>query len=330
MGILPAAATAHGRAGVVSERMLSDRLMELVVHSDALHADVGVRLLLPKDWHAKPGKKWPTLYLLHGCCTVQDGHVEWTTYSDVAEYTANLDALIVMPEGGDVGFYSDWLSGPAWETFHLTELRRLLERQYRSGEDRAIAGLSMGGFGALSYAARNPGMFKAAASYSGLVHTTHQGLATAAGIQGLVASYGEDPTALWGDPVTQASTWAAHNPYDLARRLRGLPVFLSTGNGEPGPLDPPGSAPDVREQVLGGQSVALAERLEAVGAKKVTTCFYGAGTHTWPYWERELHRSLPMLMRAIGVRFVAPTAAPRAADCTGQLSQNDPNMSFRG
>jgi S-formylglutathione hydrolase FrmB len=285
--------------------MLGDRLVELVVRSAALRADVGVRLLLPKDWNTQPGKEWPTLYLLHGCCTVQDGHVEWTTYSDVAEYTANLNALIVMPEGGDVGFYSDWLSGPAWETFHLTELRELLERQYRSGEDRAIAGLSMGGFGALSYAARNPGMFKAVASYSGLVHTTHQGQATTAGIQDMLASYGADPQALWGDPMTQDRIWAAHNPYDLAWRLRGVPVFLSAGNGQPGPLDPPGSPPDVREQALGPQSVVMAERLTAAGAK-LTTCLYGAGTHTWPYWERELHRSLPMLMRSIGVQFVPP------------------------
>jgi diacylglycerol O-acyltransferase/trehalose O-mycolyltransferase len=318
--VMPASpvAASSGRATVVSERMLSDRLVELVVRSTALRAEAGVRLLLPKDWNTKPGKKWPTLYLLHGCCTVRDGHVEWTTYSDVAEYTADLNALIVMPEGGDVGFYSDWLAGPAWETFHLTELRQLLEQRYRSGKDRVVAGLSMGGFGALSYAARNPGMFKAAAAYSGLVHTTHQGQSTTAGIQGLLASYGADPQALWGDPVTQARIWAAHNPYDLAWRLRGIPVFMSAGNGQPGPLDPSGTAPDVREQVLGEQAVVTAERLKAVGAKSLTTCFYGAGTHTWPYWERELHRSLPMLMRAVDVRFTPPaTAAMQAAQPAG-------------
>lgn len=208
--------------------------MELVVRSPALGAEVGVQLLLPKNWAREPHKRWPTLYLLHGCCTVGDGQVEWTTYSDVEAYTRDLDALIVMPEAGDVGFYSDWLDGPAWETFHLTELRHLLERQYRSGDDRPIAGLSMGGFGTLSYVARHPGMFKAAAAYSGLVHTTYQSPLTQQGLQGLVAAYGADPNALWGDPTTHARAWAAHNPYDLARRLRGIPIFLSTGDGRPG------------------------------------------------------------------------------------------------
>jgi S-formylglutathione hydrolase FrmB len=88
-----------------------------------------------------------------------------------------------------------------------------------------------------------------------------------------------------------------------------MPVFLSAGDGQPGPLDPPGAQPDPAEQALGAQAVVTADRLRAAGAR-VTTCLYGAGTHTWPYWERELHRSLPMLMRAIGVRFTPPNPPP--------------------
>ena len=69
-----------------------------------------------------------------------------------------------MPEAGQVGFYSDWRArsgGPSrWETFHLTELRQLLERDWRAGNRRVVAGLSMGGLGAMAYAARHPGMFR--------------------------------------------------------------------------------------------------------------------------------------------------------------------------
>ncbi|RZQ63914.1 alpha/beta hydrolase [Amycolatopsis suaedae] len=296
----PASATGD-RATVVSERMVGDRLLELVVRSDALRAEVGVRLLLPQGWRARQGHRWPTLYLLHGCCGQKGGgHRDWTEKTDVAEHTRDLDALIVMPDGGQAGFYSDWLDGPAWETFHLTELRRLLERRYRSGPARAVAGLSMGGFGALSYAARHPGMFRAAASYSGVVHTTYQGPRTTDALRQIVRNFGADPDGLWGDPVADARIWAAHNPFDLARRLRGIPVYLSTGDGRPGPLDPSGSGHDGLEQLLGEQAVALAHRLDQVGVRVVTS-FYGPGRHTWPYWERELHRSLPMLMRSIGV-----------------------------
>jgi S-formylglutathione hydrolase FrmB len=66
--------------------------------------------------------------------------------------------LIVMPDGGKLGFYTDWWahggSKPGWETFHLVELAQILERGPHAADRRAIAGLSMGGFGAMSYAGR--------------------------------------------------------------------------------------------------------------------------------------------------------------------------------
>ncbi|WP_279580200.1 alpha/beta hydrolase [Fodinicola feengrottensis] len=110
-----------------------------------------------------------------------------------------------MPEGGPAGFYSNWWNhgergAPAWETFHLTELRQLLERGYGAGTRRVIAGLSMGGFGALSYAARHPGMFRAAASYSGVIDTTYVDakINSPQVIMQIVGATGADPSALWG------------------------------------------------------------------------------------------------------------------------------------
>ncbi len=292
--------TAPARSGawVVHEEHLSDRLLELTVHSDAIGHDVGVRLLLPPAWQRFPHREWPTLYLLHGCCDGDTGYRSWTNLTDAEALTAHTNVLVVMPEAGPAGFYSDWLTGPAWETFHLTELRRLVEREYRSGHERAIAGLSMGGFGALTYAARHPGMFRAAASYSGVVHTRFESPAGEELVANLVRGTGGDPAALWGDPAARPDVWAAHNPYDLAGRLRGIPVYLSAGNGQPGPLDPPDASPDGLEEFLGAQSVALADRLRAEHVA-VRTDFYGPGRHAWPYWQRALHRSLPMLVRAI-------------------------------
>ncbi len=298
LGTAPPATAERAGAHVVSAQRLDDRLVELTVHSPAVGRDVGVRLLLPPDYDRRPHQRWPTLYLLHGCCDGDTGYRSWTNNTDVEELSARTNVLVVMPEAGPAGFYSDWLSGPAWETFHLTELRRLVERDYRSGPRRAVAGLSMGGFGALSYAARHPGLFRAAASYSGVVHPTYQGPRSTDLVRRIVGGTGADPLALWGDPVADADVWAAHNPYDLARKLRGVRVYLSTGNGEPGPLDPPGAGFDGLEQLLGEQSVALADRLRAAGVR-VRTDFYGPGRHTWPYWERALHRSFPMLVAAL-------------------------------
>jgi diacylglycerol O-acyltransferase/trehalose O-mycolyltransferase len=285
-------------ARVVAQQQVGPRLVDLTVQSHALGRTAKVRLLTPDGWQERrPGERWPVLYLLHGCC---DTYESWTRETDVEELRGLRGVLVVMPEAGPVGWYSDWWNHdaggpPAWETFHLGELRRLLERGFGAGHRRGVAGLSMGGAGALTYAARHPGVFRAVASYSGVVHPLQPGWP--AGFLGLLQSFGEDPLALWGDPVAQRQIWEAHDPYYLAERLRHTPLFLSVGDGTAGPFDPPGTF-DELEAALSQQNQALAERLEQVGAR-LRTDFYGPGTHSWPYWQRELHRSLPMLLGAL-------------------------------
>jgi diacylglycerol O-acyltransferase/trehalose O-mycolyltransferase len=214
---------------------------------------------------------------------------------------------VVMPEAGQVGFYSDWHNGgrggpPRWETFHPSELRRLLERDWRASTRRAVAGVSMGGLGAITYAPRHPGMFRAAASYSGLLHTRYEGgpIPGPQFVQNLLRAYDEDPDALWGDPDRQATVWAAHDPYDLAPELRGVELFVSVGNGGLGPLERPTTTAQAQqiEPALLPQNTAFVERLRQLGIP-VRFDAYGPGTHVWPYWQRELHRSLPQLLGAL-------------------------------
>ncbi|WP_394831640.1 esterase family protein [Pendulispora rubella] len=297
-GAGPDPAYGHG-ARVVEERSIDARMVDLTIVSPALGGQSHARLLLPKHWGA-PHRSWPVLYLLHGCC---DDYTSWTRETDIAALTADLDVLVVMPEAGQAGWYSDWWNQskggpPRWETYHLVEVREILERGYHAGARRAIAGLSMGGFGAISYAARHPGMFRAAASFSGIVHSRMDGGPQL--VQSIVSGAGEDPLALWGDPVAQRPIWQAHNPYDLADRLVGIPIYIASGNGDPGPLDPPEGGHDSLEHLLGDMNTAFAQRLRALGAD-ATIHLYGPGTHSWPYWQRELHTAFPMLMDAIGV-----------------------------
>lgn len=278
---------------ILSTTALTARLRQLSIQSPAVGATVNVRVLLPADYARTTGR-FPVLYLLHGCC---DDFRSWTRYTDIAARSAHTRALIVMPEAGPVGFYTNWLQGPHWETFHLVELRRILEQRFRASDVRAIAGVSMGGLGALSYAARNPGMFRTAASFSGIVDTRLSPQESIA-YQQLVGSYGHDPEDLWGDPSAASATWAAHNPYDLAPKLRGVKIFLSAGTGAPGPLDPDGTAQDPIEASIHVENVAFAQRLRSLHIP-VATDFYGPGTHSWPYWQRELARAWPMLIGSL-------------------------------
>lgn len=289
-------------ARIVTVDPLDRRTLDLTVASPALGRTAKVRLLLPRRFRAEPARRWPVLYLLHGCC---DSYVSWTRSTDVEHLTATADLLVVMPEAGPVGFYSDWDNGgrggpPRWETFHLVELRQLLERAYRAGDRRAVAGLSMGGLGAMAYAARHPGLFRAAASFSGILDTRPDGPAGGgAFVLDLLRSFGQDPRALWGDAAGRAAAWHAHDPYELAPRLRGTELFVAFGDGRPGPLDRPGA--DVArastiERRIHAQNVAFVGRLRQLGIPARVDA-YGAGTHDWPYWQRELHRAFPLLSR---------------------------------
>jgi diacylglycerol O-acyltransferase/trehalose O-mycolyltransferase len=281
------------RASVVHEQRVRPRLLDLSIRSPALRATAMVRLMTPQGWsRGRHARRWPVLYLLHGCC---DSYKSWTRSTDVEKLAQLRHVLVVMPEGGPVGFYSNWRgNGPAWETFHLTELRQILERDYGAGTRRVVAGLSMGGLGAIDYAARHPGLFGGAASFSGLLHP----LGDVQFLLRLFAGFTPDPRAIWGDPVKQRDVWAEHDPTELAARLRGTRLFVSAGNGRPGPLETAGAHPDRIEPTVLRQSRALVGRLGKLGIA-VRTDFYGPGLHAWPYWERELRRSLPLLLGAL-------------------------------
>ena len=159
--------------------------------------------------------------------------------TDVERLTAPTNLMVVTPDGGDQGWYSNYVNadptGPygtqQWETFHMTELPQLLERNYRASDNRVIAGLSMGGYGAINYAARHPDMFKAAASYSGVLDLK---------VNPTDFTDPED-IARWGDPVADAANWDAHDPVKFVSELKGMPLYIAYGNGQPGPYDLAGS-----------------------------------------------------------------------------------------
>ena len=297
---------------VIAQNFLDSRTVDITIDSAALGHTASARIILPKHFASQAGTAWPVLYLLHGGL---GSYVDWTESSTISELARKRDVLVVMPDGGSLGFYTDWWargagSKPGWETFHLVELSQILERGLGAGDRRAVAGLSMGGFGVMSYAARRPGFFRAAAAFSGVLDTLHPtvaplypGLYATWLLQTFVTPLGYDALSLFGDPTAQRGVWSAHNPADLVANLRGTKLFVSCGDGHVGPLDPPGTDP---AGVLVGLEAALflqnrefVARAERLGLD-LTVDFYGPGTHTWPYWARELEKAFPLLLGALG------------------------------
>jgi S-formylglutathione hydrolase FrmB len=253
------------------------------------------------------------LYLLHGA---SGSYVDWTLAGDVQRTTAGKPLIVVMPYGGRGGWYSDWYNGgrggpPQWERYHIGQLIPLVDRRFRTvaaRRGRAIAGLSMGGFGAFSYAARHPDLFTYAASFSGGVDLTANVAGLPAGKIAVDATTTEDGGSfgsVFGDYATRFIGWRGHNPLDLAPNLRGLELALYTGNGLPGGALG-GSALDIIELGAHKMNVRLHKRLARLRIPHLWDD-YGAGVHTWPYWARDLREALPSLIE----RFAQPVAKPK-------------------
>ncbi|MEU4038001.1 alpha/beta hydrolase [Streptomyces collinus] len=167
-----------------------------------------------------------------------------------------------------------------------------------AGPRRAVAGVSTGGYGALALAARRPGTFAAAASYSGILDTTAPGMPTV--VDAIVAREGRLPITLWGSSLLQRAAWTAHNPYRLAARLKGTRLYVSRGSGMPnddfGNLD--GA---LLEGTLWWQAQGLVRRLADLGVP-VRAHLYQGGTHAWSAWRGEFAASWPPLAAGLGLR----------------------------
>lgn len=308
-----AAARPTASPAVIDDQVVGGdpRVHELTLQSPALGGTTKVRILLPPGYNAADAAtRYPVLLLLHG---VGDDQTSWTNHTDVTAFTASTPLIIVMPDAGktpSAGWYSDWVNGPAWESFHIGELLPLIDATYRTvgtRESRAVAGFSMGGFGAMSYAARHPELFVAAAEFSGAVDTTFAGQGEATALELLSTSVGTPSYSVWGPYETNEARWRTHNPSDLATNLQWTDLWLVSGNGVPRQGDNPQAAP-----VEAGVYLMNLRFHDALLQHGVAHAWHdrGYGTHDWPYRELDFHAWLPQLLAI----FAAPQPPPAAFD----------------
>src|SRR5215203_5583971 len=129
-------------------------------------------VILPADYQTSTTTRYPVLYLLHGLT----GHYsDWIARTNVADYAATYRMIVITPEGND-GWYTDSTIGTGkYETYILKELIPDVQQRYRTIEaryGRSIAGLSMGGYGAIKFGLKSPATFVFAASISGAFGAT--------------------------------------------------------------------------------------------------------------------------------------------------------------
>jgi putative tributyrin esterase len=142
--------------------------------SRLINTTLPYNVILPRDYNTARTSRYPVLYLLHGLT----GHYnDWITRTNIADYAAQYRLIVVMPEGNN-SWYVDSATVPTdkYESYILQELIPDVQRRYRTIEaryGRAIAGLSMGGYGAFKFGLKYPDRFAFAGSVSGAFAVTN-------------------------------------------------------------------------------------------------------------------------------------------------------------
>lgn len=304
---------------------LTSRRIAIFIKSAAMPEElIQVQVLLARDWNSDPSRTFPSIWMLDGL-RAQDDESGWTINTNVEQFYADKNINVILPVGGQSSFYSDWQQpnngkNYQWESFLINELIPVLREGFRTNDDRAIVGLSMGGTAAVNIAERHPSLFKFVGSFSGYLDTTSLGMPAAIAAAQRDAG-GFDSTAMWGQAGSQ--DWIDHDPKLGVADLKGMSVYVSAGSGKddygtPGSVAKgPANYAGVGLEALSRMTTDTFVRAAKDAGIPVTAVFRPTGVHDWPYWQFEMAQSWSQTATALGL-----SDADRGTECTsgGELA----------
>ena len=271
------------------------RVETIRFQSKLVGAALPYNVILPADYDASATTRYPVLYLLHGLT----GHYsDWASRSNVADYAQQYRMIVVMPEGND-GWYTDNAGVPndKYESYILKELIPDVSQRYRTIEaryGRSIAGLSMGGYGAIKFGLKAPATFAFAASMSGAFAITKIA-------EKDLGPLGPVLTKLYG-PMG-AETRKANDVFDIvenmpANRVASLPYFyFDCGTEDP----------------LPSLFTSNRDLAKLMFDKKIPHEFRQLpGDHSWAYWDQQIPHILEIASQKMRLPGAVKTRAAGA------------------
>ncbi|WP_068056819.1 alpha/beta hydrolase [Nocardia xishanensis] len=305
--------TSSDGSKIVKAEVKDSRNIRLHVYSAAMDENVVIDVQRPADASVPR----PTLYLLNGAGGGEDD-ASWVARSEALEFVKDKNVNVIQPIGGKWSYYTDWIKDDPtlgrnkWTTFFTEELPPLVDGALGTNGVNAIAGLSTSGTTVLALPIAKPGLYKAAAAYSGCAQTSDP--VGSEFVKLTVETWGGGDTEnMWGPLGSEQ--WVKNDPYVNAEGLRGLELYISTGTGLPGQYDTlngeyalPGAYGLANQILIGGVIEAgtnycthnLQNRLNELGIP-ATFNFRPDGTHSWGYWNDEFPRSWPVLAKGLGL-----------------------------
>lgn len=249
--------------------------------------------LLPPSYDSQPAKKFPVLYFLHGLGGDQTFLVVsggWNVIEDAQEQKEISEFVVVTPQANNT-FYINSKDGKAhYEDFFVRDFIPQIEKHFRllgTRAGRAIAGVSMGGYGALRFAFKYPQMFVAVIAHMpALLEQLPHGSSQA----GLTPYLG----TAFGRPLDEAY-WKANSPFVFARtaNLAGLKIYFDCGDQDDFGFD--AGTRDL-DKLLTTRHIAHTEHIYP-------------GRHNWQFVAQHLPDSLKVVSDAFGTKAHRPRHA---------------------
>lgn len=200
--------------------------VEVRHQSRVMGREMPYRVVLPANYGEKDNsQRYPVLFLLHGLW----GHFDnWTDKND-PKALVRPNVIVVTPEGAN-GWYVDGVGGPGerYETYFVEELIGDVESRFRTWpgrENRFIAGLSMGGYGAVKFGLKHPHLFSVVGSFSGAFDAPLRTQGNPSLNKSIVAAFGPDDS-----PVRKANDIFAITESVPDERRPSLPfIYMDCG-----------------------------------------------------------------------------------------------------
>jgi S-formylglutathione hydrolase FrmB len=265
----PASSQARGTSPLVRDGSFN---------SIALKREMKYRIYLPHVYSAS-ARRYPVLYLLHG---LYGDYRNWDANTHLAQYMAGRDWIIVMPDAGD-----SWYANSAtqaddrFEDYIAKDLVREVDRKYRTIRERrgrAIAGLSMGGYGAMKFALKYPEEYGFAGGLSGAFDAARD-------LADQVAEFHDQLIKVLGE---------GDNP---AREENDVFALLKKAD--------PGLVPYLYLACGSADRFLQINRefVKELSARKIAYEYHETpGGHDWPYWDRAVQPMLDALQLRLNVQ----------------------------
>lgn len=264
--------------------------------SETLGTTQSYSIFLPPSYAKDTSKSYPVVYFLHG---LNNDHTSWTVdrYGNLQNkveemmLAKKLPELILVHPKGDNSFYCNYLDGSKkYEDFITREIVSHVESKYRARKERdnrAIAGTSMGGYGALKIAMKFPERYCATVGHSPIIFLGKNPLDVPEEMKSsrFFQFFVGILRPLFGDPIQQ-ELWDANNPLLLAKsgKLGKLKIHFDYGTGD-----------RYNSSIRLDQGIKALDR--ALTEANVTHSFkeYPNEPHGWALVSTHLHESLPFL-----------------------------------